>query len=271
MRRHRKHSHENHERWLVSYADFITLLFAFFVVLFASGQTDRDKTKQVAESVREGFEKEALATAVSNMIGGPNKKLKKIEEPRGHESEPPKSAADAKAQGSGESLKQAYEQLSTWLKDELSKGAVSMTLDSRGLVISLREAAFFVSGDDQIPAAAIPTINKISNVLGKLPHQIRFEGHTDAVPIATVRFPDNWSLSSARATAMLHMFLGKGFDPRRFAAVGYADTAPLSDNDSEEGRARNRRVDIVVLRHDAAGAEAPGWGKSKPSKPSAAH
>jgi chemotaxis protein MotB len=262
MRRRKHAEHVNHERWLVSYADFITLLFAFFVVMFASGQTDRDKAKQVAESVREGFTEQNVAKAVTRMLGGPVRKLKEIDDAK----------QEHPASGSGEpaDLAKAYEDLRSALSIEIGQGSISLDMDPRGLVISLKEAGFFASGGAETPDQAVPSLTRIAQALQPLPNQIRLEGHTDPVPISNGRFSDNWELSSARAIAMLHFLVAQGMKESRFVVMGYADSAPVSPNETPEGRARNRRVDIVVLNYGES-ADAPSWGKSRSSKPLAAN
>lgn len=244
--------HENHERWLVSYADFITLLFAFFVVMFASSQTDKVKAKQVSDSVKEALENGGMPSAVKELWGGtvdekgpgnaqmrgPGGAKKAEKEP---EVKPPVPAVSAE-------LLPSMEYLTRELQEEIKTGKIQMRLEARGLIISLREAAFFGSGDDAINAGSLASIGKMAAVLQTLPNPVRLEGHTDSVPIHNSRFRSNWELSAARSIAMLEV-LSTRFQvpPGRFAVAGYADTVPVASNDTDEGRAHNRRVDIVIL------------------------
>jgi chemotaxis protein MotB len=222
MRRKNQPTHENHERWLVSYADFITLLFAFFVVMFASTQTDRSKAQAVSEAIERALADSRLApklTPVTNKLADPLKVL------------------------------------TAELKDEIKKGNVQLKLESRGLIIGLSTSAFFPSGDNTIYPSAYPSIAKVAAVLNKLPNTLRLEGHTDSVPINTPRFQSNWELSAARSIAMLRLLNEKfGVERSRMAIVGYADTASIGSNDTEEGRGRNRRVDIVIVSEFGSGA-----------------
>ena len=250
MARAKKHAaHENHERWLVSYADFITLLFAFFVVMFASSQTDKVKAKQVSDSVKEALENGGMPSAVKELWGGtvdekgpgnaqmrgPGGAKKAQKEP---EVKPPVSAE----------LLPSMEYLTRELQEEIKTGKIQMRLEARGLIISLREAAFFGSGDDAINAGSLASIGKMAAVLQTLPNPVRLEGHTDSVPIHNSRFRSNWELSAARSIAMLEVLSTRfQIPPGRFAVAGYADTVPVASNDTEEGRAHNRRVDIVIL------------------------
>ena len=247
MARKKPHAeHENHERWLVSYADFITLLFAFFVVMFASSQTDKAKAKQVSESVREALENGGIKATVKEILGGTvDDKGKGNAQMRGpggaqkQSKEPPATPAE---------LLPSMQYLSKKLEAEIQQGKLEVHLESRGLVISLRQKTFFPSGEDTIPATTYPMVQKIADLIGQLPNPVRLEGHTDAIPIHTARFGSNWDLSAARAIAMLNLLSGQfGLDHQRFAIAGYAETMPVDTNDTEEGRGHNRRVDIVIL------------------------
>src|SRR5579864_1969050 len=243
--------HENHERWLVSYADFITLLFAFFVVMFASSQTDKVKAKQVSDSVKEALENGGMPSAVKELWGGtvdekgpgnaqmrgPGGAKKAEKEP---EVKPPVPAVSAE-------LLPSMEYLTRELQEEIETGKIQMRLEARGLIISLREAAFFGSGDDAINAGSLASIGKMAAVLQTLPNPVRLEGHTDSVPIHNSRFRSNWELSAARSIAMLEVFTKLDVSRERLSIAGYADTAPVEDNQTEAGRAKNRRVDIIIL------------------------
>ena len=138
--------------------------------------------------------------------------------------------------------------LSGELQSEIKSGKIELRLEARGLVISLKEAAFFPSAGDTVDPASFSSLQKVSAVLRSLPNPVRLEGHTDSIPIHTARFRNNWELSAARSIAMLDLLSDKfQLSPERFSVAGYADTAPVASNDTEEGRARNRRVDIVIL------------------------
>jgi chemotaxis protein MotB len=253
MARKRRHEeHQNHERWLISYADFITLLFAFFVVMFASSQTDKAKVQQVSESVRDALENGGVKAAVHEILGGTvdntgkgNAMMKgpggtqKVTVPR--DDIPVEKVAVTELMPSMKYLNQA-------LSQEIKDGKVDVRLESRGLVVSLRQAAFFPSGDDLVAPAALGSMTKIAGVIRGLSNPILLEGHTDSIPIHTDRFPSNWQLSAARSIAMLDLLCDRYNLPRsRFHIAGYADTSPVDSNDTPEGRAHNRRVDLVIL------------------------
>jgi len=249
MGRKSKHAaHENLERWLVSYADFITLMFAFFVVMFASSQTDRGKAQQVSESVRKALEENQLASAIAGILGGTvgekGKGNAMMKGPGGTKTEPTSKEKNLFMAD----LIPSLQVLTKELKEEIAAGKLSVRMEPRGLVVSLTEAAFFATGEDTIYPATYPSIEKIAAAVRKLPNPVRLEGHTDSVPIHNERFRSNWDLSAARAIAMLNLLSTRyGVDPKRMAVVGYADTMPLDSNDTEKGRARNRRVDVVIL------------------------
>lgn len=257
MARRKKHAvHENHERWLVSYADFITLLFAFFVVMFASSQTDKNKAQAVSNSVKEAIEGNHMAAAVASILGGSKQDAGKgnaqFHGPGGAAKIQPQSV---KA-GLIAELMPSLESLTKELGEEIKAGKVHVSLEPRGLVVSLHQAAFFPSGEDAIATATYPAIEKVANAIQKLPNPVRLEGHTDSIPIRNSRFRSNWELSAARGIAMMEIMNGRFGVPReRMAISGYADIAPVETNDTEEGRRRNRRVDIIILNQLGAAAE----------------
>ncbi len=252
MARVKKHPvHENHERWLVSYADFITLLFAFFVVMFATSQTDKAKATQVSEAVAKALENGGIRAAMHEVLGGTvdekgqgNAMMRgpggtqTVKQPDPGPMPPPQVAE----------LLPSMKFLSGELASEIKAGKIELRLEPRGLVVSLKQAAFFPSGGDALTTASYASLQKVSAVLQSLPNPVRLEGHTDSIPIHTARFRNNWELSVARSIAMLNVLTDKyQLSAERFSVAGYADTAPVASNDTEEGRARNRRVDIVVL------------------------
>lgn len=247
-RRKRHPEHENHERWLVSYADFITLLFAFFVMMYAHSNMNKAMAQQISEAFREAMAKGRLSQALSKILG--------------QQPDPPAAAPAAMRRvtnpesGQTVELLPSLQQLNEQLKREIEAGRLEVKLERRGLVISLKEAAFFPPGNDAIETGALPTLETIAAELKRTPNPIRLEGHTDSVPINTERFRSNWHLSCSRAVSMLQLF-SERFDipAERMGVAGFADTAPVAANDTPAGRAKNRRVDIVVLNEEAVIAE----------------
>jgi chemotaxis protein MotB len=240
----------NHERWLISYADFITLLFAFFVVMFASSQSDKGKAQQMSDSFNEAISQGKIAEVISGILGG-TPGLKEVgnaqrKGPGGIQKTTADKAAAAAAKLA--ELAPSLRILESRLKPEITSGMLKVSMEERGLVISLRQAAFFPSGQDSIDATTYPTIAKLAEVILALPNKVRLEGHTDAVPIRTARYRNNWELSSARSVTMLELLTVSFQVPEgRLSVGGYAETIPIMSNDTPEGRAQNRRVDVVIL------------------------
>jgi chemotaxis protein MotB len=286
LQRKKAAAHENHERWLVSYADFITLLFAFFVVMFASTQADKAKARQVSESVRAALEQGEFSNVLSTVLGkGRHENNRTAAAPRPDAQTsgagmkvPEKEVGAPKGSASEvlpppEDLSQSAARLQSALAAELAGGKVAVRLESRGLIISLREASFFGSGDDHVAPSSMPMLAKIAAVVAALPNPVRLEGHTDSIPIHTARFPSNWELSTARAIATLELLAQRyKIAPCRMAAAGYAENAPAESNETAHGRAHNRRVDIVLLtreglRIEPSTAVPPAIAPLTPGKP----
>jgi chemotaxis protein MotB len=244
MARKKKHpEHVNHERWLVSYADFITLLFAFFVVMFAVSQVDTRKLGRFTES----FEN-AIGIITTPAGAGVLPGEGELPEANGRRG----SRANDKAQEDQLSaLQQALAE-----KAALGGGLSGVKIVRRGneLVLRMDATVLFESGADSLKEPALPLLGAIADELRTRDVTLRVEGHTDTIPITNGRYRSNWDLSAARATSVV-VDLAKGglMDPRRMAAVGYGEFQPIASNDTPEGRAQNRRVDFVVsIRADAA-------------------
>jgi chemotaxis protein MotB len=267
-RKKRPAEHANHERWLVSYADFITLLFAFFVVMFASSQTDKAKAQQVSKSVSEALQKGGFAAAVHEILGGTiNETGKGNAMMKGPGGTNAKNVPDTSQPALAE-LVPSMQFLTKELKKEIDQGKVDVHLEPRGLVVSLRQATFFPSGEDTVDPNTYSTIDKLAETIKELPNAIRLEGHTDSIPIHTAKFRSNWELSAARSIAMLQLFADRYAIPRpRMAIAGYADTIPIDDNTTAEGRAHNRRVDVVILNQRVAMDSEPKSSQEPQAKP----
>jgi chemotaxis protein MotB len=257
----------NHERWLVSYGDFITLLFAVFVTLYAMSQTDKKKVDQVAASYRTAFGiTSGAGTSSSNVLQSselmPIPSLdavpRQVVRPKrtSEESEDKQKAVDLvkKPQISADEFQDIKKAIRVSLKPLQLSGDVAVEESSRGLVIRMEEEAFFDAGSATVKPEAFPLLGKIARAILPYSEQIRIEGHTDNTPIATNRYKSNWELSLARATSILHIFLTNyDFSPVNLAIAGYGQYRPIAGNDTEEGRRRNRRVDIVLLKTNSEG------------------
>ena len=257
MARKKRESHENHERWLVSYADFITLLFAFFVVMFASSQTDKTKTQAISDSVEKALKGETFNSVVAAVLGGAidmkGQGSAQMKGPGGVKKE--LKTVDVKRDGQIAELLPSLQILNQELGSEIRSGKLNISMGARGLIISFTQVALFPSGEDEIAKDFYPTIQKIASAIKQVPNPVRLEGHTDSVPIHNSRFKSNWDLSAARSIALLEVFVDSGMPRERLSIAGYGDTAPVDDNDTDEGRQRNRRVDMVVLNETGVKGE----------------
>ncbi len=265
MRRRKKKPEKapNHERWLVSYADFITLLFAVFVTLFAMSQTDKKKVEEVIASMREsfGYSKASVAHKVNVMDTTDMRAIPSLR-PEAVNMGPVQP--QLKFQNTGKQQKHAeesdFKRMKTAMDAYLIKHGlqdrVKAEIDRRGLVISLKEAGLFDSGSAFIKISSYPLLAKLAESLSMYNNAIRVEGHTDNIPICSREFKSNWELSTARSTNILHHFVNYyKFDPGRISATGYGEFRPIEDNGTAEGRAKNRRVNIVILSGDGEKGE----------------
>lgn len=243
----RKTDYVSHERWLVSYADFVTLLFAFFVVMYASAELDRAKAARLSEAIASGFQEMGVFQPGNNSSslsgapgsGSPAVSLARLPSP---------------AQGHSESLEQKVDlvalraALEKALAAEMRRNEVALHMEPDGLVVSLREMGFFDSGSAGLKSEAGPAFARIAQILIEHPCGVRIEGHTDPVPIHTAQFASNWELSTARATEIVKLLVEQhGIPPERLSAAGYGEFHPVASNDTAQGRQINRRVDIVML------------------------
>jgi len=277
MIRRKRSGHANHERWLVSYADFITLLFAFFVVLYASAQVDQRKVGRLALAIQVAFQELGVFPASTTKIPInmaeplPFSTVQVIENAKrtaeiGRVSSPPNDPTTAASEEADLSTLQT--ELQQALQREISSHAVALHRETEGLVISLREFGFFDSGSAALRPEAMPALDRIASILAVRTCRLRIEGHTDNIPIHTAMMASNWELSTARSTELVRLLIVRyRFPPERLSAAGYAEYHPIASNDTDSGRAQNRRVDIVILtehivRHEVVASEV--------TKPSAA-
>jgi len=260
MRARVPRSRVGHDRWLVSYADFVTLLFGFFVVLYAFARTDQKKQVQVVQAIDSAFRSMGVFSD-SNQTARAQDAAQAANAAMDEELLTPMQVKY--------DLDRVRQDLTQTLAKQIATHTVALEMGRDGLVISLREAGFFDSGSAMPKAEALPTLRQIADRLGATPYDLRIEGHTDNVPIHNAEFDSNWELSSARATHIARLFLEmKAIPPDRLSAAGYAEFHPVASNDTAAGRAENRRVDLVVLPRTelnfaGSGAVAPSgpWRK----------
>ena len=235
------HEEEAGEAWLLPYSDLMTLLLALFIALFAMSQTDTTKMQQLAQAF----------TAAFNMGGpsffsgmGPSTSLQSATMMKGEDN------ANAAYMKENADLNEAQEKLEQYIKEHDLQDQVSTELSEEGLMIRLKEQALFSSGSAQLQGQAEEIVPVIAALLSSLPERVTISGHTDNVPIATAQFPSNWEPSSARAVSLMRGVMGAqpSLNPARFSALGYSEYRPIASNDTEEGRAQNRRVEVLIAR-----------------------
>ncbi len=257
MARKRHEEHANHERWLISYADFITLLFAFFVVLYSSSQVDKRKVGKLAMAIQVAFQQMgAFPTSntklpLSESEPMPFQDVQAIENvSRSQDLQrfvQPQNGTLSNAVLPGQ-IRGIQAEIEKALAPEILKHVVEIKQRREGLVISLREMGFFESGSATLRRSSADAIDRLVGVLRDRPEMLRVEGHTDNIPIHNAHFNSNWELSTARAIELIRVFImAYKFAPERLTAAGYGEYHPVDTNATPEGRGHNRRVDIVVL------------------------
>ncbi|MFW0759170.1 flagellar motor protein MotD [Pseudomonas sp. H11T01] len=264
-RRRQPEEHVNHERWLVSYADFITLLFAFFVVMYSISSINEGKYKEISQ-------------ALIGVFNNPERTLKPI--PVGEER--PKTVTPAKplvkdseqidagiAQASNDPLKSIADDISAAFGDLISSNQMTVRGNELWVEIELNSSLLFGSGDAMPSDIAFNIIDKVAKILKPFDNPVHVEGFTDDQPIRTSQYPTNWELSSARSASIVRMLAMEGVNPGRLASVGYGEFQPVANNATVEGRARNRRVVLVVSRNLDVRRSLTGTGTAN-AKPDAA-
>lgn len=260
-RRRHQEEPENHERWLVSYADFITLLFAFFVVMYSISSLNEGKYK-------------VLSDTLGGVFNQPDRSIKPIpigdERPRTTE---PESALINEAETvdtASEQSKEPLDRLAESIRGEFDELIKDKKMTVRGnelwVEIELNSGLLFSSGDAIPNEVAFDIVDKIAKILAPYQNPVHVVGFTDNIPISTSLYPSNWELSASRAASIVRMLAMDGINPARMASVGYGEFQPVADNSTEEGRGRNRRVVLVIsrnldVRRSVAGV---GSGKAQP-------
>lgn len=258
MARRRQHEeHENHERWLVSYADFITLLFAFFVVMYSISSINEGKYK-------------ILSDTLTGVFNQPDRSIKPIpigeERPRTTEAEQTSAELGGPGDAQADPLQSITESMQAAFGDLISNEQMTVRGNELWVEIELNSSLLFPSGDAIPTNEAFTIIEKVAKILAPYENPVHVEGFTDNLPISTAAYPSNWELSASRASSIVRMLSMDGVNPARLAAVGYGEFQPVADNSTAEGRARNRRVVLVVSRNlDVRRAvSGVGAGKAKP-------
>ena len=257
--------HENLERWLVSYADFMTLLFATFVVLYALSQTDVAELSKIDESLQRAFSKVSILQGNDGIMDGGQS----IMDAGGGSAFIQELMAEyISPKYESQSFEQIEKQIDQMKKDGELEGVDSQITD-QGLLITFDEKYLFASGSVDLSPAAKKLLDKVGVLIYEkfVMHSIRVEGHTDSSPIASARFPSNWELSSARACTIVRYMISRfKFNPSLFSAVGYADTRPAGGGTAQRDSRKDRRVEILVLKNKLNSIEKPQNAVLKMSK-----
>ncbi len=268
-RKNKKHEeHENHERWLVSYADFITLLFAFFVVMYSLSSVNEGKYRVLSDSLVAAFRSSSrslVPVQVGDLARSPVTPLSEqlLDRPIPSLMSPilidmPATVLTEIVQleelmdqpemgGSGGIVEAMASAIERSIAPLIEQGLVEVRRNQFYLEIELKSAFLFTSGSASFSVDAQTILGLIAEVLATQPNRIHIEGYTDNIPVTSEVYPSNWELAAARASAVTRLFASKGVAPDRMAAISYGENKPAADNDSEAGRARNRRVVVVVL------------------------
>ncbi|MBW1992712.1 MAG: OmpA family protein [Deltaproteobacteria bacterium] len=231
-------SRPSHERWMVSYADFVTLLLAFFVTMYAITRLDAEKLSQAQLSIQRALHAPVFLGGFPLVPGvGKTPAAGRTGDLTGAvlQADPPPQ------------LEEVARTIQRSLTTHRELADIRLLITGRGLVIHLPEFVFFNSGEADLRPESLPLLDKLAAILAQIPNHVAIEGHTDNRPIHTAAFPSNWELSTHRATSLVRYFIETHhLDPRRFSAAGYGEYAPVADNSTEAGRRLNRRVDVII-------------------------
>jgi chemotaxis protein MotB len=234
--------HENMERWLVSYADFITLLFAFFVVMYAISSVNEGKYRVMSDSLVSAFKETSGGDKMILLDSKKGEILPGTGKPIG--TAQPDSP---ERQQAAERMKKVAKSVLQTMQPLIQNGQVRVTQSPRGITVEINASVLFKSGEAVLQPQSSEALSAVAQVLAQVDNPIQVEGHTDNIPINSPNFPSNWELSSARAGSVVRLFTERGVPAARMMAIGYADNRPVDTNATTDGRSRNRRVNILIL------------------------
>ena len=257
MARKKPHEeHENLERWLVSYADFITLLFAFFVVMYAISSINEGKYRVMSDSLVSAFKESPRSEKLIEMtskhpeiLTGSGKPIGKMQQ------QPHADAQTPERQRAAESMKKVAKSVLEAMQPLIQNGQVRVTQSPRGVTVEINASVLFKSGEAILQPQSTGTLAAVARVLSQVDNPVQVEGHTDNVPINSPSFPSNWELSSSRAGSVVRLFAEQGVPAARMVAIGYADNRPVDTNATPDGRSRNRRVNVLILNEVGGSAQ----------------
>lgn len=242
-RKRREEEDENTDRWLISYADFITLLFAFFVVMYAMSSVNDGKFRVLSDTMVAAFKTPPKSTEPIQ-IGEQRKTLKPIEgfleKPEIIKIVPEIIKKENETRTIAKKLKKSFQSL-------IDKNLIKVTEHRLWVEVELSDRVLFISGESELQPAAFAVLQKLADALKKIPNHVDVEGHTDNLPIRNNMYRSNWELSAMRAASVVHLLTLKGVQPQRLSAIGYGEYRPIEDNSTSKGRQRNRRVSLIIL------------------------
>ncbi len=248
--------HENLERWLVSYADFITLLFAFFVVMYAISSLNEGKYRVMSDSLVSAFKDSPRSEKLIELTSRNPELLSGSGKPIGKMLQQPKAdAATGERTQAAERMKKVARNVLDVLQPLVREGRVRVTQSPRGVTVEISASVLFKSGEAILQPQSLESLAAVARVLSQVENPVQVEGHTDNVPINSVSFPSNWELSSARAGSVVRLFTELGVPATRMVAIGYADNRPVDTNATPDGRGRNRRVNVLILNELGGAAQ----------------
>ncbi|CAM5459670.1 flagellar motor protein MotD [Rhodanobacter lindaniclasticus] len=260
MRRHRHEEHQNHEAWAIPYADLMTLLLAFFVVMYAVSVVNEGKFRVMSESLLQAFNGNSQTIAPPPASTDSRHPAAAVPIRRSANTSNPVTlpiplhrppTAGRAGSSDGKSLQDIENQVRSALQPLIDRKLVVVRHTPDWLEIEIRTDILFPSGVAQLSASANAVLQNLAGILARFPNALRVEGFTDNMPIATAQYPSNWELSAARAASVARLFATTGVAPDRLGIIGWGEVRPLADNDTAEGRNQNRRV-LVVVMNDAA-------------------
>ncbi len=249
MRANRRHRHEepaNHDRWLISYADFITLLFAFFVVLYSVSSVNEGKYRVLSDALEAAFR--APASSLNPVNVGRSSQPSAFDPTNTAMIELPRMPLTHLIHEKEQQIDidKIAENIENALENLIEQELVSVKKDGLSLEIELKSRILFTSGSAVLARSAEPVLVKLADIIRGFDYPVRVAGHTDNIPISTRQFPTNWELSTARASSVVRLIASVGIDPLQLTASGYGEFRPITNNETEQGRADNRRVVIII-------------------------
>ncbi len=250
-RKRRQEEHVNLERWLVSYADFITLLFAFFVVMYAISSVNEGKYRVLSDTLNDVFQNQPRTMQPIQIgedgVSGEPSVLQPDRATSGQPSPIDLQQPESGQTEGGDNLNEIADDFEKALSPLIEKDLINITQDDDWVEVEINSSLLYSSGSADLEDEAVPVLRDLAGILQRYPNQLQVEGFTDNLPISTYLYPSNWELSAARAAGVVNLFTRSGVKPERMSAIGFGEFRPIDDNATAEGRRKNRRVVLVIM------------------------